>query len=285
MPEASTVAASPPSRSRRLRDWLIRAGVIYVGVCIVLLLLENKLLYQPFKDTDHWQPPPAGLTVEDVWVQTPDGTRIHGWYFPKEGATGALVYCHGNALNLSHRGGAVRELMDALGESVLLFDYPGYGKSDGSPSEAGCYAAGDAVCDWLTQTKQVPGERLILFGKSLGGGIATDLASRRPHRALVLVKAFTSFPDIAQSQVWFMPARYLVRNKYDNVEKLAKCQRPVAVAAGDCDTLIPWWMGEKLYATANEPKWFYRMAGCGHNDALPPDFLTGLADFLKRTAP
>jgi fermentation-respiration switch protein FrsA (DUF1100 family) len=287
MSETPAVVSPPsaPTWKHRLRRWLVRFAVVYLGVCIVLMFLENTMVYHPYKDTDSWQPPPPGLTVEDVWVETPDGTHIHGWYFPKEGATGALLYCHGNAGNLSHRGPAVPELMNVLGESVLLFDYPGYGKSAGKPSEAGCYAAGDAVYDWLTQTKKVPGEQIILFGKSLGGGIATDLAVRRPHRALVLVKAFTSIPDMAQSQFPFLPARWLVRNKFDNLEKIARCPKPVAVAAGDCDTLIPWWMGEKLYAAAPEPKWFYRMAGCGHNDGFPPEFLPGLAEFLKHSAP
>lgn len=287
MSEDTPAVAVPPAPTgkRRLVRWLVRLAVIYLGVCLVLMFLENSLLYHPHKDTDSWLPPPAGLPVEDVWVETPDGTRIHGWYFPKAGATGVLLYCHGNAGNLSHRGPVAPEFMAALGQSILLFDYPGYGKSDGKPSEAGCYAAADAVYDWLTQTKQIPGERIILFGKSLGGGVATDLAVRRPHRAVVLVKAFTSFPDIAQSQVPYLPSRWLVRNKFDNLEKIARCTQPVAVSAGDCDTLIPWWMGEKLFATAQEPKWFYRMAGCGHNDALPPEFLSGLAEFLQRSAP
>jgi hypothetical protein len=245
----------------------------------VLLLLENALLYHPMAAKTGWVAPPAGHPVEDVWVQTKDG-RIHGWWFSRPGATGALLYCHGNAGNLSHRGPFIPELLDALNESVLIFDYPGYGKSEGKPSEAGCYAAADAMYDWLTQTKQVRGERVILYGKSLGGGVATDVAVRRPHRALVLVKSFTSIPDMAQRQFPFLPARWLVRNRFDNLDKLPRCQRPVAIAAGDRDELVPLWIGEKLLAAVSCPKRFFLLKGSRHNDPLPADFLADLAAFL-----
>jgi hypothetical protein len=258
----------------------------YLGVIVVLMLLENTLLYHPYDASPgNWVPPPAAQTVEDVWVETANGTRIHGWWFPCPGASGALLYAHGNAGNLSWRGQAAVALKEALGESVLLFDYPGYGKSGGSVSEAGCYAAADAMYDWLTATRKIPAKHVILFGKSLGGGIATDLAVRRPHRALVLVKSFTSIPDMAQRQFPFLPARWLVRNKFDNLEKIGRCRAPVMIANSDRDELIPLWMGERLLAAAPEPKQFFLLANAAHNDPLPPAFLAGLAEFLRETAP
>jgi fermentation-respiration switch protein FrsA (DUF1100 family) len=274
-----------PSFRRRLLRLLVQVGAIYLGVLIVLLLLENALVYHPSRETDSWEPPPANVVVEEVWVQTPDGTRIHGWWFPCEGAKGALLYAHGNAGNLSHRGPVAPFLMQALGTSVLLFDYPGYGKSTGKPSEAGCYAATDAMYDWLTQTQHLPPENIILFGKSLGGGPATELAVRRAHRALVLVKCFTSIPDMAQSQFPFLPARWLVRNRFDNLEKIGKCTRPVVIAEAERDEMIPNWMGHKLYEAAHEPKRYFLLENSSHNDVLPASFLTGLADFLRETAP
>src|SRR5262249_33522659 len=187
--------------------------------------------------------------------------------------------------NLSWRGGAAVQFMQALGVSVLLFDYPGYGKSEGKPNEAGCYAAGDAFYDWLTQTQKIPGENIILFGKSLGGGVATELAVQRPHRALVLAKAFTSIPDMAQKQLPFLPGRWLVSNQFDNLEKISRCKRPIAIGHGDRDELIPFWMGEKLFAAAGEPKRFIRFPGGGHNDPFPVEFFSGVKEFLDQAAP
>jgi len=268
---------------RLLRNCLGILAAFYLGALVLLLWFENALLYHPVTDQQAWTPPPAGAVVEDVWVQTADGTRLHGWWFPRPGATEALLYCHGNAGNLSMRGATALELQQAWGVSVLLFDYPGYGKSGGRVTEAGCYAAADAMHDWLTQTQQLPAERIILYGKSLGGGPATDLAVRRPHRMLVLCKAFTSVPEIGQTLYPIFPIRWLAQNKFDNLTKLSSCQGPVAVAAGDCDELIPLWMAEKLYAAAPAPKRFFLMPGCGHNDRLPSETLTGLAEFLRET--
>jgi fermentation-respiration switch protein FrsA (DUF1100 family) len=174
-------------------------------------------------------------------------------------------------------------LAKALGVSVLIFDYPGYGKSDGRPSEAGCYAAGEAAFTWLT--RQVPAENIILFGKSLGGGVATELARRHPHRALVLVKTFTSVPDVAQDIYPWLPARWLARNRFESLRKLSQCNRPVFVAHGDCDSIIPYAHGRRLYDAAHEPKRFLAMPGCNHNDTLPVEFFLELRRFLDQNAP
>src|SRR5262249_37238925 len=149
--------------------------------------------------------------------------RIHAWWIPQPGARGALLYCHGNAGNLSHCARLALLLKQALGESVLLIDYPGYGKSEGQPNEPGCHAAGDAAHEWLIQVQKIPPERVILFGTSLGAAVATDLASRRPHRALVLVRAFTSAPDMAQHLYPFLPARWLTRSRFDSLARIGGC--------------------------------------------------------------
>jgi fermentation-respiration switch protein FrsA (DUF1100 family) len=167
-----------------------------------------------------------------------------------------------------------------LGISVLIFDYPGYGRSDGTPTEAGCYAAADAAYHWLTQTMKVPPEQLLLYGGSLGGGVAVDLASRHPHRALILVKTFTSIPDVAQSVYPWLPARWLVHNRFDNLEKIGRCPRPLFVAHGTADRLIPFAHGQRLFEAAAEPKRFLRMAEIDHNDGLSGDFFPALRVFL-----
>lgn len=257
---------------------------VYLGMILLLRLLENKLVYHPVRDTQSWYPPPAGVVVEDVWVQTVDGARIHGWWFPRPATTNVLLYCHGNAGNLSHRGPFVPPLMEALDTSVLVFDYPAYGKSAGQVSEAGCYAAADAMYDWLTQVQHVAPERILLYGKSLGGGVATDLAARRSHRALILCKSFTSVPDVGQTLYPLFPVRWLARNQFNSLEKLGSCPGPVAIAHGDRDELIPRWMAEQLYEAAPPPKRFFLMKGCGHNDPPPIDVLRDLAAFLHEHA-
>lgn len=267
------------SPGRRMLRFVMVVGIAYLVVLVLLLLLENKFLYHPYRDSDSWMPPPVGMKAEDVWLTLADGTRIHGWWCPVDGATGAVLYAHGNAGNLSHRGQAAGKLQEALGLSVLLFDYPGYGKSDGSPSEAGCYAAADAAYEWLA--RQVPADQIVLYGKSLGGAVMTDLAIRRPHQALVLCKTFTSVPDMAQKTFPFLPARWLVTNRFESIAKIGQCPRPILIAQADRDSLIPFVQGQRLYEAAPEPKKFFILAGCDHNDAHPVEFYSALAEFLR----
>src|ERR1700722_2812628 len=211
---------------------LLGAAYCYLGILIVLYLLENRLLYPRTLASAGWSQPPAGLSVEDVNLTASDGTRLQAWWSAPPGwrtANGALLFFHGNGGNLSSRGGCLADLNRRLKIGVLLIDYPGYGRSGGVPSEKGCYAAGDAAYDWLTEARGVEGGDIVLYGGSLGGGIATDLATRRPHRALVLVSTFTSFPDQAQTLYPWLPARWLVRNQFDNLAKLALVNGPVFI--------------------------------------------------------
>lgn len=240
--------------------------------------LENALLYHPTQGV------PLDSTAQDIDLASADGANIHARWCCRQGAQSALLFCHGNAGNLSHRAGDVAALMDTLNVSVLIFDYPGYGRSSGKPSEAGCYAAADAAYDWLTTTQGVAPERVLIFGESLGGGVALDLASRKPHGALILVKTFTSIPDMAEKQVGLSSARSLVSSRFDNLDKIGSCHAPVFVAHGTTDQLIPFTQGRRLFAAANEPKQFLPMEGIGHNDPLPPEFYRALRAFLDGAA-
>lgn len=283
----STLTANPKSANALPRcRGLLRFGMVvagcYLGVVIVFLFLENTLLFHPYRDTDYWNAPP-NPKVQDLELPSTDGTRLHAWWYPCDGAHGALLYCHGNAGNLSGRAKAIDNIVQKLGVSVLIFDYPGFGRSEGKPSEAGCYTAGDAAYDWLSE--RVPPANIILYGKSLGGGVAVELARRRPHRALVLVKTFTSVPNLAQELYPFLPCHWMVRNRFESINKITQCTRPVFVAHGDCDSLIPCSHGEKLFAAANEPKEFLYMSGCDHNDPLSSDCLPKLLQFLETHAP
>jgi fermentation-respiration switch protein FrsA (DUF1100 family) len=271
----------------RIAGLLGGAILCFLGVLLVLLLLENWLLFHPLRATEYWLPPPNSR-VQDVFLQTVAGTRIHAWWCPVENwqpAQGALLYCHGNAGNLSCRADAIALWQQALGVSVLIFDYPGYGKSDGRPTEAWCYAAADAAYHWLVDTMRVPASRLSIFGASLGGGVAVDLASRQPHRALILAKTFTSIPDVAQCLYPWLPARRLVRNRFDNLEKISRCTGPIFIAHGTADRLIPWTQSKRLFEAASEPKQFLALEGLDHKDPLNPEFFSALRSFLDKTCP
>jgi fermentation-respiration switch protein FrsA (DUF1100 family) len=279
------------SQSRRLRlgrslAWL---AYLYAGVLLVLLALENRFLFHPVSQAADWWPPPAALgKVVDVELTGAEGTPLHGWWAaPPDWAPsdGALLYCHGNAGNLSHRGDALLTWRKQLGIAVLIFDYPGFGRSGGRPDEAGCYAAGEAAYEWLTAVQQIPPEHVILYGKSLGGAVATELASKHPHRALVLVNSFTSFPDMAQKQFPWLPALWLVRNRMDNLGKIAHTNRPVFIAHGTADRLIPFHQGERLFDAAAEPKQFHPMPGQDHNDPPSLSFYAALRTFLAEQTP
>jgi pimeloyl-ACP methyl ester carboxylesterase len=276
------------------RSWPRRAGRVaalcaygYAAVVVVMLSLEDRLLYLP-GSAGQWFEPPPGLPVQEVELTSRDGNRICAWWSAPAGwkpADGAVLFSHGNGGNLSHRGWALRPWHDELRLAVLLYDYPGYGRSTGRASEAGCYAAADAAYDWLVEARKVPGERILLYGGSLGGAVATDLAARRPHRALVLVSAFTSFPDIAQQLYPWLPGRWLVHNRFDSLGKIASCRGPVFITHSKADGLIPFAQAERLFAAAGEPKQFVPTEAHSHNDSPAPDVFPALRCFLDEHAP
>jgi hypothetical protein len=252
----------------------------------VLSALENRLIFVPTRAIEDWEPPPSDLNIQDVELTSSEGTRLHAWWMtPRDWRPdqGALLYCHGNAGNLSHRSEQLRRWRDLMRLAVLIFDYPGYGRSAGKPTEAGCYAAASAAHDWLTGVMKVPGERIILYGGSLGGAVAINLAARRPYRALVLVSAFSSLADMARLRFPWLPARWLLRNRFDNMGEIRTCRRPVFIAHGTADRVVPFAHGERLFAAANEPKEFFAMLGHDHNNTPPPEFYEKLRQFLKRT--
>lgn len=253
--------------------------------------LENRFTFYPTHTKEPVCPDGIPLTKDpSSWKAQPldlftaDGTRIRAWWCPCPGSKGAILYCHGTVGDLSHRAAPVVELLDALGESVLVFDYPGYGLSGGKPSEAGCYAAADAAYDWLTLTEKIPADRITLMGVSLGGGVAVDLAARRPARALVLVKTYTSMPEVAAHIIPWFPVQSIMLNQFNNLAKISQCNQPLFIVSGTRDRLVPYSHGPRLYEAGNEPKEFYPLVGSHHNEPLTQDFYVALYRFLAATA-
>lgn len=278
-----------PSFGRRARRFVLRRvpfyGGLYAAVVGAFVLLENRLVFPGDSAAAAWLPP-FDKQTQDVHLTSADGTKLHAWWLPPARPdAGAFLVSHGNGGNLSFRGDMASELRRVTGAGVLLYDYPGYGHSEGSSSEAGCYAAGDAAYLWLTTEGKVPPGRVILLGESLGGGVAVDLASRHDHRALVLMCTFTSLPAAAKNRFPFLPAHTLMRARFDSLSKIGRCPRPVFAAHGTADRTVPFEQGEALFAAANEPKEFLRLESCGHNNLAGDHFYGPLARFLERHPP
>jgi uncharacterized protein len=262
-------------------------GVGYPALILVLLSFEDRFVFHPCPPTRSWIDPPPGLPVQDVYLLTAGGARIHARWYPCPRARGAVLVCHSRAGNLSHAvlPDAVRRWHEQPRLSVLVFDYPGYGRSGGIPTEAGCYAAADAAYDWLVQAQRVPPERLLLLGRSLGTAVAVELACRRPHRALVLISPLTSMPDAASSLCPLLPTHALMRNRFDNLARIGGCPGPLLVLHGTHDRTVPFAQGERVFAAARCPRRFVRMEGAGHNDTVLATFFAELGRFLAEMAP
>jgi len=254
----------------------------YLLVFGLALWFENKLVYPGMTAEAGWEPPPSPR-VEDVTFASADGTRIHGWWLRPvtEDLTRVVLLCHGNGGNLSHRGELMRELHQQLGCGVLQFDYPGYGKSSGSPSESGCYAAGDAAMQWLANDKKLPATCVIIVGESLGGGVAVELAKRHGCQSLLLIDTFTSIPAAAKSMFWFLPCQTFMSNRFDNLSKIASLKCKIAITHGTRDYIVPFKQAEELFAAAPEPKLFVRRDGKQHCQPYDAKTWADIATFLK----
>ncbi len=274
------------SRTRRALRLATVVAYTYVGVLLVLLAFENRLLFPASPASVEWFDPPAGVAIHDVELRSADGSTIHAWWTAPPGwspSRGAVLYSHGNGGNLSARGLNIARWSKEIGRAVLIYDYPGYGKSTGAPTEAGCYAAGETAYRHLVEKRGVPANEVIQLGSSLGSGIATELATRHPCRMLVLCSPFTSVPDMAQKMFPFLPARWLARNKFNNLAKIDKVGCPVFIVHGSADALVPCRMGERLYERAREPKRFYCIQDFYHAHPHQPEFFEEVRAFLDQT--
>jgi fermentation-respiration switch protein FrsA (DUF1100 family) len=228
-----------------------------------LAALEQKLLYQPTKYPEgEWAP--DGLVKEDVWFES-DGLRLHGWYCPVVNPRAVVLFAHGNAGNVSHRADKLRLFSERLGVTIMGFDYRGYGRSEGEPSEAGLIADARAARAFLARKTGVPEGAIVLYGQSLGGAVMVDLASADGAGGLILESTFTSLRDVANYNFPLTPPGRLLQNKFDSLAKMPAYRGPALMAHGEEDTLVPIKQAEALFAAANEPKWFVRVPGAEHN--------------------
>jgi len=223
-----------------------------------------------------------GLQYEDVALQTSDGTRLHGWYLPRADSDRVLLFFHGNAGNISHRGESVA-IFHRLGLNVFIIDYRGYGQSEGKPSEAGLYDDARTAWQYLIGTKGFGKKDIIIFGRSLGGVVATNLAAEVQPGALIVESIFSSAKDMAS--VAFPVISYLIplRFQFDSEERIQQVTSPLLVLHSREDDIIPYRLGEKVFQAANEPKTFVTMQG-DHNSGFltsQPDYEQALEEFLS----
>ncbi len=266
---------------------LVRAArtlaIVYLGVLLVMVIFEEKLIFFPNAGPpSDWKPP--GLTFEDAHFQAPDGARLHGWYVPHPSPRVTVLFAHGNAGNLTLRAGVLHQL-HALGADVLIFDYRGYGKSEGSPNEAGILSDTRAARAWLSAKTGVAQNEIILMGRSLGGGVMVDLAAQDGAGGLVLESTFTSLPDVAARVYPWLPVRWLMRNRLESIGKIGDYKGPLLQSHGDADTLIPFDLGEQLFAAAgSRDKQFFVLKGRDHNDRQTPAYYQALDAFFDRVS-
>ena len=276
------------SRWRRLLRLLVFVVYVHIIMLAILLPLENRLAFPGWTFAHEWHPPSESLRAREVELTSADGTAIHAWFVTPlhwQPSWGAVLYSHGNGGNLSMRQDTLARWRRELHRAVLVYDYPGYGKSGGKPTEPSCYAAAEAAYAWLVETQQVPAKQIILLGSSMGGAMATELATRHEHRLLVLVGTFTNFPDIAQKTIFWLPARWLVSNRLDNLDKIDRVRGPVFIAHGSVDRVVPCWMGERLFEKAKAPKRFLRLEDHPHMHPTRPAFYQAVREFLDETGP
>ena len=230
-----------------------------------LYFLQPSFLYYPVRDVAY-SPSDIGLTFEKVALHTEDDIKIAAWFIPADAAEYTILFCHGNAGNLSHRLDSIN-VFNELGLSCLIFDYRGYGNSQGKPSEQGTYLDAQAAWQWLTEKKKIPPDRIIIFGRSLGGSIAANLAAKVHAAGLVLESSFTSFIDMGKKFYPYMPVRLFAKFRYSTIDYVQQVHCPVMLIHSRDDEIVPFEFGLRLYEAANEPKEFVEIFG-SHNDGF-----------------
>lgn len=258
--------------------------LVYGAVLLVMVFLQRSLMYPAMKSeplaVSSW--PVGGLTGSDVVTTTSDGLTLHGWMFrhadSAETPRPIVLFFHGNGGNRQHRVRHIA-LLTEQGADVVIFDYRGYGENAGSPSEAGLARDARAAWSFATDELNIPAERVVLFGESLGGGVAVPLAAElsregTPPGGLIIRSSFSSMVDAAAEHYPWLPVRWVLRDRYESINVIGDVTCPILVLHGDADKVVPLRLGKKLFAAApaqsatGVAKRFVRLPGAGHNNVL-----------------
>jgi len=255
----------------------------YLLICLLAYVLQSRLVFFPDRNVS-LTPAAVNLDYEDIRFQTQDGIGLHGWYIPTKNPSGTLLFFHGNAGNISHRLSSIR-IFHELALNVFIFDYRGYGKSEGSIDEAGSYLDARAAWDYLTQQKNTEAGTIIIFGRSLGSAVAAYLGRQKRAAGIILESSFRSIPELGQQLYPFLPVKLLSRIEYPTSDYLRDIMIPKLIIHSREDEIIPFSHGIFNFGLAPEPKTFLELSG-GHNDGFWTSrhiYQAGIRDFLKNT--
>lgn len=256
----------------------IAVGVGLAAAAVLVRILENRFIYFPPRYPEGFVSPAAyGLPVEEVWVTAEDRVRLNAWFLPSAANPKALLWFHGNAENIGY-GLSQLKVLARLGANVMALDYRGYGKSEGSPNEAGIYRDAEAAYRDLVESRHFQPRNIFIYGHSLGGAVAIDLASRRECGGLIVESSFSRGREMARRMLLIPFFEYLPKSRFDSLTKIAKVRAPVLVLHGTQDPMIPFSMGQRLYQAAPEPKSFLPVEGAGHDDL----YVVGGEAYLER---
>ncbi|MDH5563210.1 MAG: alpha/beta hydrolase [Nitrospirota bacterium] len=228
-------------------------------------MFETFLVFQPSPWEDRNWAQLSGLPLEEVWLPVDEVVTIFGWFVESGPTSPVLLWCHGNAGNVSHRVENMRQLYQR-GFSLFIFDYRGYGRSTGVPSEVGLYQDALAAYDYLIHQRRIASERLILFGRSLGATVAGEVAVKRPVPGLIVEGAFPSIQAMSDEHFWGVPARWLMDMEFNLAEKVDALHVPLLVIHGERDSIVPMALGRQVFDAAHKPKQWYVVSGAEHND-------------------
>jgi uncharacterized protein len=267
---------------RTLRDIAVIAAGVYAVLCAYLYFRQSSFVFHPDRDLGA-TPKQLRLAFEDLTLTTADGVKIGAWYIPADKAAGTVLFCHGNAENISG-GIETVSLLHKLAVNVLVFDYRGYGRSEGQPTEQGTYRDAEAAWDYLVGKLGQPPGRIVIHGRSLGGAVAAHLARDRTPAGLIVESSFTSVPDMGVRFYPMFPVRLLSKFQYATAEYLPGAKCPVLVIHSPQDDIVPFEMGQRLFAAAHPPKQFVEITGSHNEGSMQSEriYEPALRDFLRQ---
>jgi fermentation-respiration switch protein FrsA (DUF1100 family) len=247
-----------------MKEFILALAALYVLILIAVYMFQSRLVFFPDREMAG-DPGDIGLQFEDVWLKS-GGRRIHGWFVPAANPRATLLFCHGNAGNISHRLESIKIFHD-LQLSVLIFDYRGYGKSSGRPGEAATYRDSRAAWDYLTGERGLSPDQIVLFGRSLGAAVAIELATVTDPMAVIAESSFTSAVDMGTKVYPWLPIRLVARIRYNSLRRVENVDAPKLFIHSIDDEVVPFGMGKRLFARAHQPKQFLKIRG-GHQDGF-----------------
>jgi len=254
---------------------------IVIALNVLIYLQQPSMIFYPYP-TLQASPEDWKMNYDDVTLTTADGVKLNGWFIPAEAAEKTVLFFHGNAGNISHREASIRIFHD-MGVNVFIFDYRGYGKSQGSPNEQGLYRDATAAWNYLLDQKKIKPEHIILFGRSLGGAVASQLATQVKSAGLILESTFTSARDMAKILMPVVSCLVVMRYQFNSISRIKNINQPLLVLHSSEDDIIPYQLGVRLFEKASEPKTFVKMTG-DHNNGFTrsqSEYEQALMDFIK----